>query len=377
MPCAAPPQRGEQSGSDRRRRTRAFLHELCSVFSFKNHDILLLLRAFMAEKKQEKKRLLSGIQPSGRLHIGNYLGAMKQFVDLQDEYESFVSIVNYHALTTVHEPQVLSEHTIQAAIDHLAIGLDPKKVTLFVQSDVPEVTELTWIFNTLVSVSYLSRAHAYKDKIGKGLEATVGLFDYPMLMAADILLPGADVVPVGQDQKQHVEMARDVAEKFNHTFGQTFTLPQPLILPDVAVVSGTDGRKMSKSYNNTIPLFAENGEIEKQVMSIVTDSKEEFEPKDPTTCNIFALHKHFSKTELGDLKQRYIKGKIGYRESKEMLVGNLIAFITPLREKHRELEKDKDTVLKILKKGGEKAREIAVEKMKEVREKVGVSLHNS
>lgn len=327
----------------------------------------------MVKQKKEKKILLSGIQPTGEVHIGNYLGAMKQFVDLQDDYQSFISIVNYHALTTIQNPGILKENTIQTAIDHLAIGLDPKKTVLFAQADVPEITELAWIFNTLITVAYLKRAHAYKDKIQRGLEATVGLFDYPVLMAADILLLGADVVPVGADQKQHVEIARDIGEKFNSVFGETFTMPEPLIMANVAIVLGTDGKKMSKSYNNTIPLFAEDDKIQKIIMSIVTDSKGVHEQKDPTKDTVFSLHKFFSIEQLPDIKKRYIEGDISYKESKEILIENLKSFITPIREKRKELEKDKDAVVAILKNGGKIARKRAKTKIKEVRKKIGVT----
>ena len=311
-----------------------------------------------------KKVLLSGIQPSGRLHIGNYFGAMKQFVDLQDTYDTNISIVNYHALTTVDDPQKLKEDTIGAVIDHLAIGLDPEKVTLFMQSDVPQITELAWIFNTLITVPYLSRAVAYKDKVAQGIEASVGLFDYPVLMAADILLPGAQIVPVGSDQKQHVEIARDIAQKFNQKYGDTFVLPEVLIQETVATVPGIDGKKMSKSYNNTIPLFASKDEITKQVMSIVTDSSGD-RPE-----NVYAIHKLF-KSE-GELASLYEEKAGKYKELKEALIEDIDAFIAPLREKREELEKNPDFILDVLKRGGEKARANAEEKMKDIREKVGI-----
>ena len=235
-----------------------------------------------------KKVLLSGIQPSGTMHIGNYFGAIKQFVDLQGEYESRIFIADLHAITTVQDKSKLSESILNVAMDYLACGLDPEKVALFKQSDIPEVTELTWYFNCITTMPYLERATTYKDAHMKAKEVTVGLFDYPMLMAADILIQDADVVPVGADQKQHVEYARDTAQKFNNTYGDTFKLPEPIILDTVAIVPGTDGRKMSKSYGNTIPLFGTDEEIKKAVMSIVTDSKSPAEPKNPDECNIFA-----------------------------------------------------------------------------------------
>ncbi|OHA20864.1 MAG: tryptophan--tRNA ligase, partial [Candidatus Taylorbacteria bacterium RIFCSPHIGHO2_01_FULL_51_15] len=221
---------------------------------------------------QNRKILLSGIQPSGRPHIGNYFGAMRQFVEMQNEHDCFFMIVDYHALNTIQDAKTLKQNIIDLAIDYLAIGLNREKSVIFKQSDVSEHTELAWIFDTITTVPYLERAHAYKDAAIKGKERSVGLFNYPMLMAADILLYDTDLVPVGADQKQHVEITRDTAEKFNRVYGETFKLPEAKILPEVAIVPGIDGRKMSKSYGNTIPLFATDEEIEKAVMGIVTDS---------------------------------------------------------------------------------------------------------
>jgi len=320
----------------------------------------------------QDKVLLSGIKPTGRPHIGNYFGAMKQFVDLQDEYRSFVFIANYHALTTVQDKDKLSEDTLDIALDYLAIGLDPQKVNLFIQSDVPEVTELAWILNCLTTVPYLSRAHAFKDAQAKNKEVNVGVFNYPVLMASDILIYSSNIVPIGKDQKQHLEIARDLAEKFNRIYGETFKIPEPLIMKGVDIVPGIDGQKMSKSYNNTIPLFGTDDEIKRAVMSIVTDSKTPEEPKNPEECNIFALHKLFSEEEISEIKKRYVDGGIGYKESKEILLKNIINFISPLRDKRSELAKDKESVLKILKNGGEKARAEAIAKMSEIREKVGL-----
>ena len=321
-----------------------------------------------------KKMLLSGVKPTGTVHIGNYFGAMRQFVDLQNEYNSFFFIADYHALTSVSDGTLLHKLSLDIAMDYLAIGLDPRKATLFLQSDVPEVAELTWIFNTITTVPYLSRAHAFKDAEAKNKEVNVGLFDYPILMAADILAYDADVVPVGLDQKQHVEIARDTAQKFNRLFGETFKIPEPMILEEVKTVPGTDGRKMSKSYGNTITLFAEDDEIKKAVMSIPTDSKGVNEPKDPDTCNVFALHKLVSVNELPELRERYIKGNIGYKESKDILLKNMIAFIAPLRERRKEIARNPEEVLRILKEGGVVARELARKKMDEVRKKVGLGL---
>lgn len=321
-----------------------------------------------------KKILLSGVKPTGRPHIGNYFGAMKQFVDLQDDYNSYVMIADYHALTTLQNPTEMSRGILDLAIDYLAIGLDPKKVTLFKQSDVPEHTELGWIFNCITTVPYLSRAHAYKDATAKGEEVSVGTFDYPLLMAADILLYSPDVVPVGRDQKQHVEYARDTAEKFNRLFGETFKLPEPLILSDVETVPGNDGRKMSKSYGNHLPLFSTDEEIKKFVMSIKTDSKGVADPKNPDEDLVFAMHKLVSKEQLPDLRKRYEKGGIGYKESKDILVTNLIKLIAPLRTKREEIADNYEQVLQILKNGANEAHEVTKLKMADVRKKVGVEI---
>lgn len=315
----------------------------------------------------EKKILLSGVKPTGRPHIGNYFGAMKQFVELQSSYQSFVFIADFHALISIQNRAELEENTLGVLMDYIAIGLDPKNVTLYKQSDVPQVTELAWIFNCLVTVPYMMRSHAYKDAVANGKEPNVGLFDYPVLMAADILLPGADIVPVGQDQKQHVEYARDIAQKFNNTFGEVFKLPEARILEGQATVPGTDGRKMSKSYGNTISLFASDNEIEKAVMSIVTDSSEG-KPE-----NVYAIHALLlEKTTLDKLYEEK-KGK--YKDLKESLVEDLKKIIIPMREKRQALEKDRESVIKILKEGGNAARERAEKKMKVVREKVGLKLY--
>lgn len=321
------------------------------------------------------KVMISGLKPTGRPHVGNYFGAMKQFVDLQEKYKSYIFIANYHALTSLQNREELAQNSFDIALDYLAIGLDPQKTTIFLQSDVPEVTELAWIFNCLTTVPYLKRAHAFKDAEANNKEIDVGTFDYPVLMAADILIQGADIVPVGQDQKQHVEIARDTAGKFNRVFGETFKLPEHLIMKEVETIPGVDGRKMSKSYGNTIPLFAEDAEIKKIVMSIVTDSKGAGEPKDHSKCNIFALHKLFSEpAELSKIKKRYETGDISYKESKELLAENIISFVGPMRERRKELGKDRENVLKILKNGGEMARANALLKMREVREKTGLIL---
>jgi len=320
-----------------------------------------------------KKILISGVKPTGRPHVGNYFGAMKQFVDLQDEYDARVFIADYHAITTVQNAAQLREHTLDVALDYLAIGIDPKKTLLFKQSDIPEVCELDWFFNCITTMPFLMRAHAYKDAEAKNKEINVGLFDYPLLMAADILVQDADVVPVGQDQKQHVEYARDTAEKFNRIFGDTFKMPNALIYEYVKVVPGTDGQKMSKSYGNTIPLFAEDDEIQKAVMGIPTNSQGVAEPKDPEKDNIFAFHKLFAdEKEIVEIERRYREGGLGYKESKDILIANMKRFIAPLREKRKEFAKDKEAVQKMLKENGEKAHELAHEKMKQVRKAVGI-----
>lgn len=323
----------------------------------------------------KKKILLSGIQPSGGLHIGNYFGAIKQFVDMQEEYETYISIVNYHAMTTMHDGDRLKELTYNAVVDHLAAGLDPSKAAIFLQSDLPEVTELAWIFETLVTTAYLERAHAYKDKVAKGIEATAGLFNYPALMAADILIMNADVVPVGADQKQHVEYARDIAEKFNNAYGETFKLAEPVIKKEVSTVPGIDGQKMSKSYGNTIPLFAEDDEIEQLVMSIPTDSKAVDEPKNPEGDNVFKMHKLFAEGKaLAEIQEGYEKGGLSYVESKKILIKNMQEFIKPLREQRGEMFKDKNRIMKVLAAGGQKARERAIPIMNEVRQKAGLKI---
>ena len=314
-----------------------------------------------------KKIFLSGVQPSGKPHIGNYFGAMKQFVDLQNEHDGYVFIADYHALHSLRNPKEMSENIKNVVLDYLALGLDPQKVTFFKQSDISEHTELAWIFETITTMPYLMRAHAFKDAQARNKEIDVGTFNYPMLMAAGILLYSPDVVPVGADQKQHVEIARDTAEKFNNTFGETFKLPEAMIIKDVAIIPGTDGRKMSKSYNNTIPLFAEYEEIKKCVMSIVTDSSGGI-PK-----NVYAIHKLFRSED--ELKKIYEEKAGKYKELKEMLIDDLEKFIAPLRERRKEFAKDIPKVLAILKAGSEKAKKVASAKMNEVREKIGVQVY--
>lgn len=301
-----------------------------------------------------KKILLSGVKPTGRPHIGNYFGAMKQWVDLQNDYEMFVMIADYHALNFIQNKEEMRSQTEEILKDYIAIGLDPEKVTIFKQSDISAHTELAWIFDTITTVPYLMRAHAYKDKDG---DVSVGTFNYPMLMAADILLYDADVVPVGQDQKQHIEITRDTAQKFNNTFGEVLKLPEELIIKDVAIVPGIDGQKMSKSYKNTIPLFATYEEIQKVVMSIVTDSSGER----PT--NVYEIHKLFRK----DIDGFYEENKGKYKILKEKLIEDIEAFIQPLREK-----REKVSVEGVLEKGKEKAMLRANKKLYEIKQAIGV-----
>ena len=321
----------------------------------------------------DKKILLSGVKPTGQVHIGNYFGAMRQFADLQNEYQAFVMLADYHALTTNQDPSQLRTDIMQLTAAYLAIGLDPEKVILFKQSDVPEHTELAWIFNCLTTMPYLMRAHAFKDAEAKNKEVSVGLFDYPILMSADILLYSPDVVPVGLDQKQHLEIARDTAEKFNRIYGETFNLPEPVIIENVKTVIGLDGQKMSKSYRNTIPLFSSEKELRQLVMSIKTDSKTETEPKNPEECNVFALHKLFSEKDLAELKKRYVEAQIVDKKSKAILATNMNNYLAPMREKYESLIQDSGKLVQILEDGGKKAQEIARNKMQEVRRKIGVS----
>lgn len=312
-----------------------------------------------------KKVLLSGIQSTGRPHVGNYFGAMKQYVDLQDQYDSKIFIADLHSLTTVQNKEELSRNTLDLAIDYLAIGLDPKKVTIFRQSDLPEVTELTWIFNCITTVPFLMRAHSFKDAEAKNKEINVGLFDYPMLMAADILIHNSDIVPVGKDQKQHVEITRDTAEKFNRVFNtDIFKMPEPYIIDTVETVPGIDGQKMSKSYNNHIPLFSTDEEIKKLVMSIVTDSGAGV----PT--NVYNIHKLFRDEEY--LAKLYKEHEGKYKALKEALIEDITAFISPLRARREEIAKDPEAVLEMLKNNAKKLKLEVHEMMQKVRSVVGL-----
>ncbi|MDE2041086.1 MAG: tryptophan--tRNA ligase [Patescibacteria group bacterium] len=314
-----------------------------------------------------KKILLSGVKPTGRPHIGNYFGAMRQFVELLNSgaYECYFFLADYHALNLIQNAALMRQNSLDLAVDYLAIGLDPSKAVIYKQSDVSANTEAAWIFDTLVTVPYLERAHAFKDAESKGREVNVGTFNYPVLMAADILLYDADVVPVGQDQKQHIEYARDIAQKFNNAFGRTFKLPDALILENVAVVPGIDGQKMSKSYNNTIPLFATKAEIEKAVMSIVTDSSSDL------PVNVYNIHKLFkSQVELEPIYETH-KGK--YKILKEMLIADIESFIAPLRERREKIAADVKNIHTVLAEGAERARAKADLKLAEAKRAIGVS----
>lgn len=312
------------------------------------------------------KILVSGLQPTGLVHIGNYFGAMKQFVDLQDQFESRIFLADLHALTFIQDASDLMKNSLELALDFLAIGIDPSKTILYKQSDIPEVAELAWIFNCLTTMPYLMRAHAFKDAEAKNKEINVGKFDYPILMAADILIQEAEVVPVGGDQKQHLEIARDTAEKFNRVYGETFKLPEAHIMDEVATVPGLDGQKMSKSYGNTIPLFASEEEINDLVSRIVTDSGSDI-PK-----NVYALHALIK--DGSELKDLYESKRGKYQELKKALAKDLNEFLSPLHERRNELAKDPDYVLGVLETGKEKVREVAEKKMQEVRRRVGLVL---
>jgi len=318
-------------------------------------------------------RILSGIQPSGKLHIGNYFGMMKPAIELQEQGEAYLFIANYHAMTTVQDAAALRQMTTDVALDFLACGIDPARTAFYRQSDVPEVQELAWMLSVLCPMGLLERCHSYKDKTAKGIAASHGLFAYPVLMAADILAVNSNVVPVGRDQKQHVEVTRDLAIRFNNTYGEVFTIPEPSIREQVAVVPGIDGQKMSKSYSNTIDIFSEGKALKKQVMKIVTDSKELEEPKDPDTCNVFALYKLFaSEAEQAELAERYRAGGMGYGHAKTELLDKINELFGPMREKRAELADDMDFVEDVLRQGAEKARKLARETLRNARQAVGL-----
>ncbi len=318
-------------------------------------------------------RVLSGIQPSGRLHIGNYFGAMRQHLQLQAEHEGFYFIADYHALTSNPSPQALAQHSLEVAMDYMALGLDAERTVFWRQSDVPEVTELTWLLSCVTPMGLLQRCVSYKDKVAQGLSPNHGLFAYPVLQAADILIYKSNLVPVGADQKQHIEVTRDIAMRFNSTYGEIFVIPEEHIIESVAVVPGTDGRKMSKSYGNTIEIFEPEKSVKKKIMKIVTDSTPVEGPKDPEKCNIFALLKLVaSPEELAEWDGRYRRGGMGYGEAKKRLAELTIDYFRPYREKRAELESDVDAVKQLLKKGAERARAIATVTLAEARKAVGL-----
>ncbi len=318
-------------------------------------------------------RFLSGVQPSGKLHLGNYFGAVKQHIALQEQGTSFYFIADFHALTTIQDPQALRENTRDVALDYLALGLDPKKAIFFRQSDVPEVTELAWILATVTNMGLLERAVSYKEKVEKGIEPSVGLFTYPVLMAADILIYLSNVVPVGRDQVQHIEMTQDIGGKFNRQYGEVFPIPG-YRLDAGAKVPGIDGQKMSKSYRNTIEIFAEGKPLEKVVKSIVTDSSTVAEPKNPDSCTVFALYSLLASNEEKELMaERYRAGGMGYGEAKKQLYEKIEAYFKPARQRRRELAQDLGCVESVLADGARQARAEAQKTMAKVREAVGLS----
>ncbi len=319
------------------------------------------------------KRILSGVQPTGKLHLGNYFGAVKQHIALQDEAECFYFIADYHSLTTIHDAQVLRDNTRDVALDYLALGLDPEKAVFFRQSDVPEVTELAWIFSTVTNMGLLERAVSYKEKIDRGIDASVGLFFYPVLMAADILIYRSHLVPVGKDQVQHIEMTQDIAGKFNRTYGDIFPIPG-YRLDKESKVPGIDGQKMSKSYGNTIEIFAEGNALKKVVMGIKTDSTPVEAPKDPDQSNVFALFSLFATDEeKAALAARYRAGGMGYGEAKKMLLDKINDHFADARARRMELAAQPERVEAILRKGAERARAEARKTVDLVRKSVGFS----
>ncbi len=319
-------------------------------------------------------RVLSGIQPTGRFHWGNYFGAIRQYIALQDNDQAFYFIADLHALTTIRDPELLADYTRDATLNLLALGLDPTRATLFCQSDVPEVTELTWLLMTVTNMSLLEKCHAYKDKKVKGVVADAGLFSYPVLMAADILLYDSDIVPVGIDQVQHIEVTRDIAQRFNSIYSEVLTLPKPRVLDGAAKVPGTDGEKMSKSYGNVIELFEAPKKIRKKVMSIKTDSTPLEDPKDPESCTVFALYKLFaSEDQQKTLAERYRAGGMGYGEAKQMLYDAAMEYFAVARQRRDRLAADPAMLVDILKAGAVMARQKGQEVLDRVRAACGLS----
>jgi len=319
-------------------------------------------------------RVLSGIQPSGRLHIGNYFGAMRQHMRLQNEgNQCLYFIANYHALTSVSTGEQLRDYTLEVARGYLAVGLDPDKSIFFRQSDVPEVTELTWILSCLTPMGLLQRCVSYKDKIAQGLSPNHGLFAYPVLQAADILIYNSHLVPVGQDQKQHLEVTRDLALRFNNAYGEILTVPEAHILAETAVVPGLDGRKMSKSYDNTLELVEPANKTKKKIMRIATDSTPVDDPKDPDKCIVFALLNLVADDQERQYwRDRYLKGHMGYGEAKKRAAELTNELLDPFRQRYQQMENDPDYVEDVLRQGGKKAREIAQNVMEKVRSATGI-----
>lgn len=318
-------------------------------------------------------RVLSGIQPSGSLHLGNFFGMMKKMIEYQEHEELFCFIANYHAMTSLTDGKALARGTLEAAANFLALGLDPEKSTFWVQSDVPEVQELSWILSNFTPMGLLERCHSYKDKVAQGIKPNHGLFAYPVLMAADILLFQSEKVPVGKDQKQHLEVARDIAIKYNNEYGEVFTVPEPDIDDDVATVPGLDGRKMSKSYGNTIDLFLNEKTLRKQVMRIVTDSTPPEEPKNPDTCNVFQIYRLFlDQDQLAELRRRYETPGLRYGDVKQELFETTRDFFAPYAEKRQAYLDDPEGLKKILALGAEKARYAAAKTLGKARKKGGL-----
>jgi tryptophanyl-tRNA synthetase len=321
---------------------------------------------------KKRLRILSGVQPTGKLHVGNYFGAIKQHIALQDEGECFYFIADYHSLTTIQNAAVMRENVLGVALDYLALGLDPNRAAFYRQSDVPEVTELAWILSCVTNMGLLERAVSYKEKIDKGIEASVGLFSYPVLMAADILIVRSDIVPVGKDQVQHLEMTQDMAGKFNRAFGEIFPIPN-WRLDKESKVPGTDGQKMSKSYGNTIEIFAEGKPLEKTVMGIKTDSTPMGQPLNPEGDSVFALYSLFAgDAEKADMAEMYRSGKIGYGGAKKALRAKIDAYFGPFREKRKQLAQDLATVEDMLRAGAQRARAEAAATMATVRKATGL-----
>jgi tryptophanyl-tRNA synthetase len=322
----------------------------------------------------KQKTILSGIQPSGKLHIGNYFGAMRQHIRMQEEGDAFYFLANYHSLTSVNDGKLLEQYTTDVVLDYLALGLDPDKCTFFAQSDVPQTTELAWILGCLTPVSLMEKGVSYKDKVANGLSPNVGLFSYPILQAADILIYHSDLVPVGEDQKQNIEICRDLAGKLNRAYNEELLkIPEEYIVKSVATVPGIDGRKMSKSYDNTINIFAEGKALKKRVMAIETDSAALEDPKDPDSCNVYALIKLFAAEDIKkEIAEKYRAGGYGYGHAKKELLGLIEGYFAEPRVKRKELENDMDYVRDVLKEGGKKARERAESVMEPIREATGL-----